>query len=153
MVLVCIATLQFVIGDYVLPFWLVQEHRGLVLDDILMSKLPKGWRSPIPEAETLRTILRLMARQTSREIVRVLAKQPSDVRALAQAINRPVSTVRANVNRLADGHIIQAAQSKPKRVYRLSEGVTVDDGPKMLGVTIKTPKGSSISYSLLHKSD
>ena len=117
-----------------------------------MSKLPKGWRSPIPEADKLRTILRLMGRTTSREIVRVLAKQPSDVVTLAKTLKKPVSTVRANVNRLVKGHLIEAAQTKPKSMYRLSKSVKVNDGPKMLGMTITTPKGSSISFSILQKS-
>ena len=117
-----------------------------------MRMRPKGWRSPIPEADALRTILRLVARQTSREIVRALARQPSDIKTLAKSLKKPVSTVRANVNRLVKGNLIEASQSKPKSVYRLSESVKVKDGPKMLGMTIKTPKGSSISFNILHES-
>ena len=117
-----------------------------------MRKRPKGWRSPIPEADALRTILRLVSRQTSREIVRVLAKQPSDVKTLAKSLKKPASTVRANVNRLVKGNLIETVQTKPKSVYRLSESVKVNDGPKMLGMTITTPKGSSISFNILHES-
>lgn len=113
-----------------------------------MSKLPKGWRSPIPEADALRTILRLMSKQTSREIVRVLAKQPADVKTLAKTLKSPESTIRANAKRLVEGHLIEVAQSKPKFVYQLAKSVKVNDGPKMLGMTITTPKGSSISFSL-----
>ncbi len=113
-----------------------------------MSKRPPGWRSPIQEADTLRKILRLLARETSREIVKVLARQPTNVSALAENLGRPVSTVRANLDRLAQAHLVEVSKVKSKNVYRLSDQVTVRDRAKTLRVSVRTPRGSAISVQL-----
>ena len=113
-----------------------------------MSKRPPGWRSPIQDADTLRKILRLLARETSREIVKVLAWQPTDVSTIAENLGRPISTVRANLGRLAKVHLVEVSRAKSKNVYRLSDQVTVLDRAKTLRVSVRMPSGSAISVQL-----
>ena len=113
-----------------------------------MSKRPPGWRSPIQDADTLRKILQLLARETPREIIRVLARQPTNVSTLAENLGRPVSTVRANLERLARAHLVEVSTVKPKHVYRLSDQVTVRDHARTLRVSVRTPRGSTISFQL-----
>lgn len=110
-----------------------------------MSKRPPGWRSPIQDADTLRKIMRLLARETPREIIKVLARQPTNVSTLAENIGRPVSTVRANLDRLAKVHLVEVSKVKPKHVYRLSDQVTVRDRATTMRVSVRTPRGSAIS--------
>ena len=106
-----------------------------------MSKRPPGWRSPIQDADILRKILRLLARETSREIIKALARQPRNVSALAKNLGRPVSTVRANLDRLTQAHLVEVSEVKPKHLYRLSDQVTVRDRAKTLRVSVRTPRG------------
>ncbi|MEE8153794.1 MAG: winged helix-turn-helix domain-containing protein, partial [Phycisphaerales bacterium] len=106
---------------------------------------PPGWRSPIQDADTLRKIMRLLARETPREIVKALARQPTNVSTLAENIGRPVSTVRANLDRLAKAHLVEVSKVKPKHVYRLSDQVTVRDHATKMRVSVQTPRGSTIS--------
>ncbi len=113
-----------------------------------MSKPPPGWRSPIQDADTLRKILRLLARETSREIVKALARQPTNVSALAENLGRPASTVRANLDRLAEAHLVEVSKVKSKHVYCLSDRVTVRDRAKTLRVSVRMPSGSAISVQL-----
>ena len=116
-----------------------------------MSKRSTRWRSPIPEADLLRAILRLLAHEPSRDIIRRLTQRPSDVPTLAKQLGRPSSTIRANLIRLAECHIVETAQVNPKRLYRLAKTVTVHDRPKTIRVTVRTPGGSAIAIKLLHR--
>ncbi len=113
-----------------------------------MSKRSTGWRSPILEADLLRVILRLLARETPREIVKVLARQPTNVSTLAETLGRPVSTVRANLDRLAKAHLVEVSKVKPKHVYRLSDQATVRDHATTIRVSVRTPRGSAVSIQL-----
>ncbi len=89
--------------------------------------------------------MRLLARETPREIVKVLARQPTDVSTLAENLGRPLATVRANLDRLAKVHLVEVSKVKPKHVYRLSDQVTVRDRAATLRVSVRTPRGSAIS--------
>lgn len=98
----------------------------------------------------MRAILRLLVHEPSRDIIRRLTQQPADVPTLAKHLGRPPSTIRANLQRLAKCHIVEVAQVKPRRLYRLAETVAVHDRPETIRVTVRTPGGSSIAIQLLH---
>ncbi|MEE8154252.1 MAG: winged helix-turn-helix domain-containing protein [Phycisphaerales bacterium] len=82
-----------------------------------------------------------------------LATQPMNVSALAARLRCAPSTASRNLRRLVEGRIVKVEQRQGKRVYRLSDNVSVQRSGDMVELHIGIPCGGEVALRLLRPID
>lgn len=114
-----------------------------------MAQRRREWRSPIPNADAVRLILRLLASDLRCNMVIRLADEPMDALALAARLECAASTASRNLQRLVEGRIVEVEQPQGKRVYRLSDIVSVHRSGDMVEFRVGLPGGGEVALRLL----
>lgn len=120
---------------------------------IAIAPRRKKWRSPIPNADAVRLILRLLSSDLRCNMVIRLAAEPMNASALAARLRCAPSTASRNLQRLVEGRIVKVEQPQGKRVYRLSEIVSVQRSGDMVELHVGIPCGGEVALRLLRPID
>ena len=115
-----------------------------------MGKRRSGWRSPIPDVDAVRAVLRLLAHELCRHILMHLAKESADASTLSKALKRPVSTIRSNLKRLEKVGFVKEAQTRGRSTtYCLTKNVEVQMRPRrQVYFAVRTARGSKVAVQL-----
>ncbi len=101
----------------------------------------------------MRLILRLLASDLRCNMVIRLAAEPMDASALAARLGCAPSTASRNLQRLVEGRIVKVEQAQGKRVYRLSDSVSVQRSGDMVELHVGIPCGGEVALRLLRPID
>lgn len=118
-----------------------------------MTPRRKKRRSTIPNADALRSILRLLGSDLRCNMLIDLATKPTDASALAARMGCAPSTARRNLQRLAEGTLVTVEQPKDKSLYRLSDIVSVQRNGDMVDLHVGMQCGGKVALRLLRPVD
>ena len=110
-------------------------------------------RSTIANIDALRSILRLLGSDVRCNMLIDLATKPADVSALAARLRCTPSTVRRNLQRLAEEMLVTLEQAKDRSLYRLSDIVSVQRTGDMVDLHVGLPCGGKVALRLLRPID
>ena len=120
---------------------------------VAMIQRRKKRRSTIPNADAVRSILRLLGSDLRCNVIIDLATKPTDASALAARMRCAPSTARRALQRLTEGRMVTAEQRQGKRIYRLSKIVSVRRNGDMVDLRVGIPSGGKVALRLLRPID
>ena len=120
---------------------------------IAIARRRKKWRSPIPNADAVRLILRLLSSDLRCNMAIRLAAEPMDASALAARLRCAPSTASRNLRRLVEGRIVEVDRLQGKHVYRLSNIVSVQRSGDMVELHVGIPCGGEVALRLFRPID
>ena len=118
----------------------------------MIQRRRKRW-STIRNVDGLGSILRLLGSDLRCNMLIDLATRPADASALSARLGCAPSTASRNLQRLVEGRIVEAEQPQGKRVYRLSDIVSVQRSGDMVELHIGIPCGGEVALRLLRPID
>ena len=113
----------------------------------------KKRRSTIRNVDAVRSILRLLGSDLRCNVLIDLATTPTDASALAARMRCAPSTARRTLHRLTEGRMITVEQPHGKRIYQLSNIVSVQRNGDMVDLHVDVPGGGKVALRLLRPID
>ena len=113
----------------------------------------KKRRSTIQNVDAVRSILRLLGSDLRCNVLIDLATTPTDASALAARMRCAPSTARRTLQRLTEGRMVTVKQSHGKRIYQLSNIVSVQRNGDMVDLHVDVPGGGKVALRLLRPID
>ena len=118
-----------------------------------MTQRRKNRRVPIPNADTVRSIFRLLGSDLRCNMLIDLAAKPTDASSLSARLRCAPSTARRTLQRFTECRMTTEQQSHGKRIYQLSKIVTVQRDGDMVDLRVDLPNGSAVVLRLLRPID
>ena len=118
-----------------------------------MIQRRKKRRSTIPNADALGSILRLLGSDLRCNMLIDLSTKPTDASALAARLRCAPSTARRTLQRLTEGRMVTVERPHGKRIYRLSNMVSVQRNGDLVDLHVGMPCGGKVALRLLRPID